>query len=761
LWEQDTVSAHPSFGVGTDGGQSTRATAAADLDRDGLDEILMARIAPGADGEFGDVLITVLDDSANAGTANDSSQPERRITAIQDLRDIAVIAGDFDGDGDDDIVLGVSTTSDARLLPLRLGANGVFTIDEPSAKSLPQRIAGSQISLEGAAGNIDMDNGVEFVVVVNEYDAASDSGRSRYWVLDDALTGHAALVTEQAVRVEQVQTYEAITADVALGDLDGDGKDEIVFGGLTGFEFDSCDPTTHVYLALEDAHDAANPLGPIGGQVYSYNYIPTGTGCNAASHFLRIRHVFVNTLDVDGDGLAEVQANLRIFDDWKNAAPWTEIYTLPDDEMLKLSSGQTSGGTVSRATADIATGDVNGDGRDDIVSFVQWRREISVWGLEGVSLAAAQWKKEIGVPTAFYNGQARVFPIVVPCNVDHDGLALKYSDAEYRLVFTEPIIMAALAAAPAQAGINQNYTVCRTTYGTSESQNLGVNGTVSVRASAWVGSSVEVFGIGAEVKQSVTRTASFSAGRSYELEQTIEYTTGPLEDTVICTTLPIDQYTYTVVSHPDPALVGQKVVVNLPRTPITLQVEREFFNASVPAGSFQVGRNVFLHTPGDTASYPTTGDADALIDTGGLGHLGPLGELVDAAGAALGPIAEHLLGKGIKSSRAVAVGASGGESSVELRFSEHTDYRAGTEIDYELSAETTAGVLVGGSVGGSVEAGLSWGSSSATIYRGTVGDIAPADFSANSYRYGLFTYIYNYGERTRPQFEVVNYWVER
>ena len=421
---------------------------------------------------------------------------------------------------------------------------------------------------------------------------------------------------------------------MALGDLDGDGKDEIVLAGLTGFEFDSCDQTTHVYLALEDAHDAANPLGPIGGQVYSYNYIPTGIGCNSSSHFLRMRHVFVKRTDIDGDGLAEVQANLRIFDDWKNAAPWTEIHTLPDDEMLTLSSGQTSGGTVSRATADIVTGDVNGDGRDDVISFVPWRNEISVWGLDGPSPESAQWKAIVRVPTQFYNGQSRIFPIVLPCNVDHDGLALKYSDAEYRLVFTAPIIMAALAAAPAQSGINQNYDACRTSYGTSERQNLGVNGTVSVRASAWVGTSVEFFGIGAEVKQTVTRTASFSAGRSYELEQTIEYTTGPMEDTVICTTLPIDQYTYTVVSHPDPTMVGQKMVVNLPRTPITLQVEREFFNASVPAGSFQVGRNVFLHTPGDVASYPTAGDADALIDTGGLGHLGPLGELVDAAGAA-------------------------------------------------------------------------------------------------------------------------------
>jgi len=96
----------------------------------------------------------------------------------------------------------------------------------------------------------------------------------------------------------------------------------------------------------------------------------------------------------------------------------------------------------------MVTGDVNGDGRDDVISFVQRRAEISVWGLDGPSVESAQWKQVVHVPTGSYSGQSRVFPIVVPCNLDHDGLALKYSDAEYRLVFTEPVIMAALAAAP-------------------------------------------------------------------------------------------------------------------------------------------------------------------------------------------------------------------------------------------------------------------------------------------------------------------------
>jgi hypothetical protein len=260
----------------------------------------------------------------------------------------------------------------------------------------------------------------------------------------------------------------------------------------------------------------------------------------------------------------------------------------------------------------------------------------------------------------------------------------------------------------------------------------------------------------------VTVAASFSAGRSYTLEETIEYTTGPIEDTVVFTTVPLDQYIYTIVSHPDPARVGEVVVVNLPRSPVTLQVERGFYNQSVVPGSLLIDDKVFQHRAGDLDSYPTEADADTLIDTGGLAHLGPLGELVDWAGEALGPIGETLLGNGIKTSQAITVGQGTGQTSTEISFSEQTSYRAGAEIAFELEAEVTAGgVTVGGSVGAGVEAGISWGTSETSIYRGTIGSIDADHFADNLYSVGLFTYIYNYRNPGVQQFEVVNYWVTR
>lgn len=135
--------------------------------------------------------------------------------------------------------------------------------------------------------------------------------------------------------------------------------------------------------------------------------------------------------------------------------------------------------------------------------------------------------------------------------------------------------------------------------------------------------------------------------------------------------------------------------------------------------------------PRDLDSYPAEADADALIHTGGLGHPGPLGEIVDAAGEAFGPLDDRPLGRGLKSSRVTTVGQESGQATTEIRLSQQTGYRAGNEISYDLEAETTApGVVLTGTAGERVEAGISWGSGSSTIYRGTVGSIDAANRQA-------------------------------
>ncbi len=764
IWEADTTSPHPGLG-GSAGSISTRAVAAGDIDGDGLDEIIIVYTDPASPARLGEIYVEILDDQSDEGG---SAASVTQIAFEQDVVGVTIAAINFNGDRYDDLVIGINTATRSDLLFVTTDINNELIVLTRETKSFTQRIEGSRMSIELAGGNIDHDNAEETVVVVNEFYRNDNTGTARYWIIDDEASFFREIVSDQLVIGVDGGAHVALVADVAMGDIDADGRDEIIFGGLTEFHNSGCNSYGHIYVALDDAESEFNALRSMGARLINDPYVEPGTGCNSNSHMIRVRKVFVNAFDLDGDGVDEIQANRFIFEDFTEAPPWTEagndngLYNLPYSEFLP--SNSTVGGTVSNASSNMVTGDVTGDGREDVIVFMQWTSEIRVWGLIGPAIETAQWSQAIALDTMRYNGQTKVFPIIVPCNVDKDGLALKYSDGEYRFVFTEPILIAALAAAPCAEGIGQNTDACVTAFGQTEGQEGGIDGTVTVSASTFVAFEAKdpFFGIGAGASQRLTASASFSASQAYQLEETIEFTTGPMEDTVIFTTVPLDQYTYEIVSHPDPDLVGETVVINLPRSPITLQVEREFYNQSVAEGSFTVGSNVFLHTAGDLNSYPTEADADVLIDTGGLAHLGPLGELVDSVGEALGPIAERLLGNGLKTSRSATVGQGGGQTSTEIRFSESTSYRAGAEISYESEVSVSAGgATVGTTIGGSLGAGISWGTSSSTVYRGTVGSIDADNFSDNVFSFGLFTYIYNYGDPSKQQFEVINYWVDR
>ena len=68
-------------------------------------------------------------------------------------------------------------------------------------------------------------------------------------------------------------------------------------------------------------------------------------------------------------------------------------------------------------------------------------------------------------------------------------------------------------------------------------------------------------------------------------------------------------------------------------------------------------------------------------------------------------------------------------------------------------------MLVGASIGASVGAEFQVTSGSSTTYTGSVGSIGAADFAANAYQFGLFTYVHR-DPGTGGEYEVLNYWVE-
>ncbi len=688
--------------------QHVRAAAAGDFDGDGIEELAVVY------HEFNEpfVELIIIDDEAD-GFAR--SQPI--IVSDKDPVGLAIVAGDFNGDSTHDLAVGIVLSTGGEIVFLEQGATGL-ELSGDSVAITPAE-PGWTYHMAMDAGNLDYDLGQELAVVFNE--KSGSQGRSQHLVLDDAGRGRAVL-SSGPIRAEvDGQVFTAQVADVSFGNLDEDPLDELVLGGLTNISGSTTSIKSWGYM-ITVLDDAKRNLA----QVTATKFDPQWRQLSESGQSLRLNYLHVNALDIDGDGIDEIQANQFVFEDFINAPPWTEAYAIPNGEII-WESGD-GGRRFGYEDSTMVVGDVNSDKREDIIYISNAQSDVRVWALDMIDGFS-----EIDRINAISSPD---YPLIVPVNVDDDSIALGYSSGTYKLIFTEPILIAAMAAAPCNEAWGQNADACRTSYGTAESSTTSTESSQTITASASVGFETEFSALGVKVG-GFEAIATFSAeatavqGTAYTLTQRVEHTTGPIEDGVLFTTIPIDQYTYTIVSHPNPELVGGEVVVSLPREPITVLTRREFYNEAITPDAFHIDARVFEHVAGDPTSYPSRAEKSSLLSQF----------------------------EGIES-REVDVGEGGGNVSVGVNVFEETSSGSSYSWNASLEIKATAGVVVTGmSVGYGEGNTITLSSGSETSYTGTVANLDTENFTANPYSFGLFSYIYS--GAGGQQFEVLNYWVNQ
>ena len=196
----------------------------------------------------------------------------------------------------------------------------------------------------------------------------------------------------------------------------------------------------------------------------------------------RLRYLHVNTFDVDGDQIDEISVNQFVFDDFRNEAPFTLKYEIPvEDNLIRVNDF----GWWDRSTSDFAVGDYTGDGRDDLLIYMQNRNTIDIWGLG----TDDTWQRLNGIPVEFHNAQNPIVPLLVPLNVDEDSPVLRRVETDHQLMFTEPIVIAVLAAAP--CGPGQAADNCVTSFGSQTSSSTEAEASITMTASASVGVQVD------------------------------------------------------------------------------------------------------------------------------------------------------------------------------------------------------------------------------------------------------------------------------
>jgi hypothetical protein len=680
---------------------------AADMDGDGLEEIVLIYQA-GIETRM-----RRYDDEASGFAMTDV-----QMAANDQVTNIHALAVDLDGDGKDELVLTLTMGGQGKLSAFRF--DGTAFTQLGSTITLPRDLPSGSLTLQTVAGNVDADPRPELAVAIQEVN--STTGSARVLVLDDLANAFATLRDELFVVRDQNQVLQVgLTAAIDCGDIDGDGLDEIVVGGLTRFSR-FCEATEHIVTAIDDRQ---HQFATISSHFFSYFY----PGCNSPTD-RQVRTIHMNCLDYDGDGVDEVAANQFLFEDFASASPFTEVldWRLPD-HVVWSSSGFHH---FDLNTCSFVAGDFDGDDREDLAIHASELTHVEIYGLPATGTTTTKIRE---LRVLRVGSQFPVNPRILPVNVDTDSPVLRHSEAEYRLIFSEPVVLAALAAPPTQQGIGQNVAASFTAFGNTTSTGSERERSITFSASVSVGVNLDGGPLTQSefsLKDTLSVAGTRTQGRAYELSRTILFTSAPDEDLVVFTTVPVDQYTFTILSHPDPQLVGQKVIVNYPRTPVTLQAEREFFNRTVPNNAVKIDASVFRHAIGDVSSYPTAAEKNARLGSQSGLFVGPVG-----------------------------VGQGGGSTEVTLQVGSSVSSGGALAVGYERDMEATAGgVLVGVSVG--VESENTWRitSGNSTTYTGVVGAIDAANFAANRYSFGLFTYVHRDG-RTGQQFQVLNYWVER
>jgi len=384
---------------------------------------------------------------------------------------------------------------------------------------------------------------------------------------------------------------------------------------------------------------------------------------------------------------------------------------------------------------------MDGNGAAEIVAYMPRAEAVIRYVLPanaGDPLTGRTWW---GVDFSETSNGSRFRPMLVPANVDEDSMVAKAVPNTYRFTMTEPIIVAALAGAPCNETISQNLGACGTSYGQGSSTGVEREQQVTISASVSIG--MKAIG-GAFTQSELTAkgkfqfAASYLHGYAYELQKSVVYATGPLEDAVIFSAVPYDAFTYVVVQHPDPTMIGKEVDVMLPRDPITVLVERSYFNDAQAPGNLTIGSNVFQHVVGDPGTYRTPSQRDALLD--------------DLANTYQRDALQH---------GPVTVGQGSGSTSVSIDVAESVSNGFALEIGFEYEVEAVgASVLAGYSVGISAQASFGWSWGTSTSYSASVGNIAdPTEFAVHGYGYGMFTYVFE-DDATGQQFEVIDFWVE-
>ena len=730
----------------------------ADLDGDGIDEIVNFYWIAASKELHANVVRCMQNCTGNGGTYANVKDSLLAITdanaapADRDWFKHSFAAADVDGDDKQDLVV------------VNFGGIHACTAAADFKITCAMKIPNASTHMSVARGRFDdvPDKANDDVVVawgnaagslayVSIYDGSPNSFSSNSFTrADHDPTPLSVLFADQPV----VYTYGA--AYVTTGDIDFDGRDEIV---LAGHRIENGGDYGHWDLFLMDDRQTSFRFYT----AFRY-FMGAGPGRPDDGDNQRAKSVLkVFTKRTKPVLERAIYAGSDIIDGL-STIPHSDVMTLASGDKItagttatRMSYYEDGGGSYNHSPSEVVIGDVDGDGHDSVIAVWDQVNE-TIANRDGflpTTLARCGWDAGKGQWTRWTNfmqtttGNTQTTcedgdcdnPIALALpNVDHDSAAVRYRK-QHEVLFSSPRVLAVLSAPPFYTGVNEGNSQTSVSFGTGT--GFGTEGTIGVSTGFSIGyEAPSLFGLTTlSWKLSFNAAMDWISSNQVSLEETQTWTTGT-DDAVVFSVIPFDVYYYEVVSSPDASDVGKTLSINVPRKLNTYKVPVDLYNASILDGP-QIDGAILTHKVGDPKSYPMYNACSAA-----------------APGGSFGSTSYLVSGDGwcYASANTLHVGVGSGSVGFTIARTDTSSAGVSTDLSVNFEMEQGAG---GFTVGQSV--GFHWGysytvdTSRSYSFDGQVGDLPNA---THGYDFGLMAHRGNLAGRTDYPAFLVDYWVQ-